>query len=486
MRLGQTSLIYFVAKIIGSALGFLATIYFARVLGEVVLGYYALALALVSWLALGGRIGLSQAITKRISEETESESYATAGVLLIGTFGLIMAVGVYLFRGHVEAYIGQPVAVLVILMLFASLFKGFINAALKGYHFVHIYAILSTTKIGLRSLIQVALVVVGYSLVGLLVGYVAGAVIVGFIGLAVLQFRPTRPRKEHFKSLFDFAKFSWLGSIRHRAFNEVDIVVLGFFVQTGLIGVYSVAWALSKFLDIFGESVSNTLFPEMSKIATAEDRKAVSGLTEDALAFAGLIAIPGFVGGTVLADRLMAIYGEGFVVGQVVLPILIGALLIYAFTRQFLNTLNAIDRPDLAFRANGAFILSNVTLNVLLIWRYGWVGAAVATAVSAAIGLVVAYYYLRPQVPFEVPLGEIGRQWIAAIGMGAVVYAARRLGETHPAAETLVAYNAAFVVVLVGIGAAVYFLLLLAISGQFRRTVDDNLPIGVPKNSGRG
>ena len=480
MRLGQTSLVYFLAKIVGSALGFFATIYFARVLGEVVLGYYALALALVSWLALGGRIGLSQAITKRISEETESESYATAGGLLIGAFGIITAAGVYIFRGQVETYVGQPVAVFVVLMLLATLFKGFINSALKGYHLVHVYAILSTTKIGFRSLIQFALVLVGYGLVGLLVGYAAGAVIVGLIGLAVLRFRPARPRKEHFRSLFDFAKFSWLGSIRHRAFNEVDIVVLGFFVQTGLIGVYSVAWSLSRFLDIFGESVSNTLFPEMSKIATAEDREAVSGLTEDALAFAGLIATPGLVGGAILADRLMAIYGEGFVVGQVVLPILIAALLIYAFTRQFLNTLNAIDRPDLAFRANGAFILSNVTLNVLLIWQFGWVGAAAATALSATIGLVVAYYYLRPQVPFEIPLGEIGRQWVAALGMGAVVFGARRLGETHPAAEPLVAYNAAFVIVLVGLGAAVYFVLLLAISAQFRTTVSDNLPIDVP------
>jgi len=161
-----------------------------------------------------------------------------------------------------------------------------------------------------------------------------------------------------------------------------------------------------------------------------------------------------------------------------VLPILIASLLIYTYNKQLLNVLNAIDRPDLAFRSNAVFIVTNVGLNVTLIWQFGWIGAAVATALSAAVGLVFAFYYAKTHVAFTVPYGEIARQWTAALGMGVVVYAARAFGEARWA--WIPDYNAVFVVGLVTLGATVYFLILLLISTKFRTTVANNLPVDVP------
>lgn len=478
MRLGQTSIIFFVSKLLGSALGFIATIYFARVLGEEILGFYALVLSIVAWLTVIGKIGISSAITKRISEGNEREAYATAGAILLGIMGAAIAIGVFLFQGYVNSYVGRPVASLTAVIILAAFSSSFAFAALKGYHLVHVYAILSTTRIVARALIQVALVIVGFQLTGLLVGYAAAAIIFTAAGIAILRIRPVWPQKRHFVDLFDFAKFSWLGGMRSKAFDQVDIIVLGFFVQTGLIGVYSVAWSLSKFLDIFSSAISTTLFPEMSEIATQNDPEAIAGLVEDALAFGGLIIVPGFIGGTVLADRIMNIYGDGFVVGEVILPLLTVALLIYTYNKQLLNVLNAIDRPDLAFRANAMVIITNVAFNVVLISQIGWVGAAIATALSAAVGLAFAFYYANKNIPFSVPFGEIARQWIAALAMGVAVYATRLFGEARW--MWIADYNAVFVVGLVSLGATVYFTLLFGISNRFRTTVSNNVPFNVP------
>ena len=477
MRIGQTSIVFFVSKVLGSIIGFLATVYFARVLGEEVLGFYALVLSIVTWSTVIGTVGFTGAITKRISEGTEQEQYATAGGITMGSIGLVVALGVLLFRDHVNAYVGSDVALFTAVIILASLSATFVYAVLQGYHLVHIYALLSTTRLGVRATMQVGLVVLGFSLSGLLVGYAVAAVVFTVVGLIILGFRPVLPQKDHFLSLFDFAKFSWLGSMRGKTFDQVDIIVLGFFVNAGLIGVYSVAWSIGKFLDIFSNAVSTTLFPEMSETAAQNDPEAVSRLMEDALAFGGLIIIPGFVGGIILADRIMQLYGDGFVVGKTVLPLLIASLLIYTYTKQHLNTLNAIDRPDLAFRANGAFIVSNVALNVVLVWQFGWLGAAVATALSAAVGLCFAYVYLRALVPFTVPAAEITRQWIAALCMGGVIYGIRRFGELNW--EWPSDYNVAFVILLVTLGAAVYFSTLLLISSTFRTTVTNNLPFNV-------
>ncbi len=478
MRLGQTSVIYLLAKVIGSIIGFFATIYFTRSLGEEIYGFYALTLALVSWLGIIKSVGFGQAIVKRMSEEQEPDAYLAAGTAVKIVLTGSVALGVLIFREQVNAYVGQQVAELVILLLVVSIFSGLVSSALKGSHRVHIYAPLSTAKQGVRSAIMVGLVYLGWELTGMLLGHAIGTALVAAVGLWIVRPKLLMPRWRHVRDLFDFAKFSWLGSFRSKTFSQADIIVLGFFVPASLTGVYAVAYTLTRFLDIFGDAIQTSLFPELSKQATGDNDDMIRTLTNDALTYAGLFLIPGVIGGTILGDRLMRIYGDGFEIGEQVLPILLMGILMYSYNKQLLNTLNGIDRPDLAFRANAVFIVANIVLNIILVYTIGWVGAAIATAISAGIGFVFGFYYTRRHVGFSIPYGEISRQWIAALLMGIVIYATRDFGEAR---WTWVDdFNAVFVVLLVGLGATVYFILLLGISSKFRNTVRNNLPVTVP------
>lgn len=476
MRLGQTSVVYFVSRIGASLIGFLATVYFTRTLGEEIYGFYAVTIALVSWLGIVKSVGFGRAIVKRMSEGDEPDEFLAAGATIQFVLTAIVGAGVLRFRDSVDAYVGQPVAELVVVLLVVSVFSELVNAALKGSHRVHIYAPLSTGKELARSLLMVGLVVLSWELTGMLVGHAVGTAVVAVIGLVIVSPTLVRPRMRHVRQLFDFAKYAWLGSLRRRSFTDADIVILGLFVSPALTGVYAVAYTLSAFLNVFGNAIKNTLFPEMSKLSSEDDWSMVGTLTTDALAFAGLFLVPGVVGALVLGDRLMAIYGPGFRRGDAVLVLLLAGVLVYTYAKQLLNTLDAIDRPDLAFRANGAFVVTNISLNLLLVWQYGWLGAAVGTVLSAVVGLVLAFWYVRQQIPLSVPYDELGRQWVAAAAMGVVVYGAREFGEE----SVLTAHNELFVVVLVGLGAVVYFLVLLAISTRFRETVARNLPFSVP------
>lgn len=75
MRVGQTSLVHFLFNIFASLLGFVATIYFARVLGAGVIGEYALILSVVLWLQLGVMMGIPNSLIKRISEGSDEGHY---------------------------------------------------------------------------------------------------------------------------------------------------------------------------------------------------------------------------------------------------------------------------------------------------------------------------------------------------------------------------------------------------------------------------
>jgi len=117
MRIGQTSLIVFVTKVVRSIAGFVATLYFARELGACVLGTYSLVLAVVAWVGIAGKVGLTAAVNKRVSEGEDEAEYFTDGALSLVAMFAVISLELYVFRGPLEAYIGRPVSLFVVLSL---------------------------------------------------------------------------------------------------------------------------------------------------------------------------------------------------------------------------------------------------------------------------------------------------------------------------------------------------------------------------------
>jgi O-antigen/teichoic acid export membrane protein len=125
--------------------------------------------------------------------------------------------------------------------------------------------------------------------------------------------------------------------------------------------------------------------------------------------------------------------------------------------------INGVDRPDIAFRINAVFIAVNVGLNVLLVWQYGWFGAAVATILSSAVILVLSYRAVNELIGSpRFPLVGISRQIAASTVMALAVIAVDR---------ALPIQNMYVTVALVGFGAAVYGCVLYAMSGRLRTKV---------------
>jgi len=482
MRLGQTSIVSFISRLGSSLLGFLATLYFAKVLGSDFLGVYFLSLALVAWLKIGSSIGIPLAVTKRVSEATDRESHVLAASLLgfVGT--LVVASAVFLFREPVNRYLGGDYYLFIILLLCAQVAYSLMGSVLKGLHLVHVEEVLGVSQTVIRVAVQVSAVYLGYQVTGLLFGefaafgavVVAGVVIlVSWVGVSI----PTSlPESSHFWSIFDFAKYSVLGSLKGRSFNMMDTVVLGLFVPSGLIGVYGICWNISAVLDIFAKSLGTSLFPEMSKLSSEDEDKEVADNLTKALAFAGLFIIPGFVGALVVGRGVLNLYGPEFKKGYVVLVILVLAILFNSYHKQLTNTLDAVNRPDLSFRVNVFFVVTNVVLNVLLVYLYGWIGAAVATAVSVFASLVLAYRLTAGLYEFTIPVSEIANQVVSAIVMGIFVYAflvgVGALGFDPQRVSPVLG--------AVTIGTGTYFACLFLVSSSFRLAVSENLPLDVP------
>jgi len=472
VRLGQTSAIHFGSQVVSSVVGFVATLYIARNLGSATLGTYSLFVAVVIWLKVATGTGLQQAVKKRISEHDGGPRDLGAGVVIQAVAFVIVALAALALSGPLTDYLRFDGARLVIVALAVTLAFSFVGATLQGDRRVHLAALLTPIDRVIRSGLQLAVVllgVLGGGVAGLAWGYVAGAAVAGVVGLAFVTMRPRWPGREQFERVLGFARYSWLSGIEGRSFSSMDTIVLGLLVASNLIGYYEVAWNLASILAVFGTSISDALYPELSQLSSEDADEAVAGLVNDALAYTGLFVIPGLVGVAAVGDRVLAIYGGEFRAASTVLVLLVVARLVYAYEAQLVSTLYAIDRPGVAFRVNVAFVVTNLGLNLLFVALYGWIGAAVATTIAAVVGLILAYRALSAAVTFDVPMAELGRQWLAAVTMGGAVVVA----------EGLVADGLGSGIVgtflLIGFGAAVYFITLLGLSERLRTTVSENL-----------
>lgn len=466
MRKGQTSVIHFISRISISIAGFATNLYVANELGSEPLGTYFLALSVVTWVALFANLGVQESVKKRLSEARSSWGYVTTGLLFQTILYVLVSVGILALGSHFESYIGAPIAELLVLVLAVRLAYDFVVTVLDGQNKVHLSSLLDPIWWVGRSILQISLVALGVGLVGLFWGYVAAGVLAVLVGIYFMGIRWQRPTRDHADELLSYARYSWLSPIKGRSFLSMDTIVLGFFVGNSLIGIYEIAWNLASLFAIFGTSISKTLFPEISNAASQNQSDEVRQMISAALSYAGLFLIPGLVGSALLGRTVLGIYGDEFPAGYGVLLVLTTARLIQAFESQLTSSLDAIDHPEETFRINAAFIVLNVVLNVVFVWQYGWMGAAVATTLTALFSTIVSYRVLSQYVEVRIPIGELSRQAAAALVMGGVVLVGRYVFGT----ELVVALPLIFT------GTAVYVGMLVYLSAQFRKTIRDNVP----------
>ena len=457
--LARSSLGTFLTRIATAVAVFGGVFYLATAAGASVLGVYSLFMALVRVVDLVTDAGLSTAAKKRISEGTERDEFFTAALLVRLVVFAVVAVLLVAFREQVVAYVGYEMALPFLLVAaLAYLCQRMLDAGLTGEKRVARAGLLELVANAGKLLAWVVLLALGYGLLGVLVGVWVGLALTVVAGALLLSLRLRRPARRHFESLFGFAKYSWMGVAQEASWLWTDTLVLGVFVTTSFVGIYELSWQITGVLFFVASAISTVLFANGSELAARGERDEVRRLLERSLGYVGIMAIPGFVGGVVFAESILAVFGEEYRVGALAVVVLILARVFHSYEVVFGRVIEALDRPDLTFRTNVVFIVLNISLNVVAIITVGWIGAAVATTVAMVVRTGLSYRYIRSILAFEVPTREIGFEILAALVMGGCLWLFAPAGVL--ALPSLVFW--------ISVGAAVYTVAVLALIERIR------------------
>jgi len=229
-------------------------------------------------------------------------------------------------------------------------------------------------------------------------------------------------RKIHFRMTLDF-NFKDLKSIMNLfgpALLGVAVASLNTLVDTNIAtwtgtgGVSTIQYALRIYqlpLSIFAISVANALLPKLSYSSSIKDEKEYNKNLKDSIELTLFFAIPSMFGLIFLNNEIVAlIYQHGsftfedtLITAKTLLYYSLG-LPFYSLHTIFIRTYHSKLNTRYPSLVAVVMLLVNATLDVLLAFRYGVVGIALATAISGIIGMFMT--------GFNIIKGLTGEDWM--------------------------------------------------------------------------
>jgi len=416
----RQSIVSLIWQIAFTFIGFLSTMYFARAVGAGVLGAYFLFLAYYGIINLMTDGGLSSAAVKRISEGEEPDAYFTAFVLLRSVFVIVIIMALFVFRSYFVDLDSEGTFTWLLAALGVSL-THVISSGIIGCGKIGIGSTAIFINGVSRILIQVVAVFFGYGVAGLTGGFVVGMLVGNIVQLRFLDLRFVRFGWRHLKSLSSFSFWSFLISGGGLIFMYFDSVMIGYYMNNADVGVYRVIFQFTALAIFTTTALRGTLWPRVSRWNQIGETGLIEESLSRAFTYSLILALPLFVGGALLGDKLLYyFYGTDFV-SYTTLMILFSVQIVNIFQYFFTTYLGAMNQIKELFKITVVAVVANIAMNATLIPVMGISGAAVATLVTMSLNAVLARRVLARTISLRVERSSLLNIFKASIAMGAVV-----------------------------------------------------------------
>ena len=258
----------------------------------------------------------------------------------------------------------------------------------------------------LRIAVFLIAIFVGYKLLGALAAYIVAklSASVGYLFIYYRRFYPSLNCKHKDRSAKrDLLSLSWplfLTGFTALFISHTDKIVLGIYMTSSDIGIYTAALTLASSVYFIHSSFRYLFLPTIAEYFAREDIPGIQKLFSSVTKWIFLLTFPVVIYLFFFSeDVIQLIYGGAFTRGYLALFILSVGYASIGITGLTGEILVATRRTRLNLLNEVIGAGSNVGLNILLIPRYGIIGAAIATSASfilmRLIGLGFVYKLFR-------------------------------------------------------------------------------------------
>lgn len=396
----------------------------ARTLGRDDIGLYTQAYAFLSILNLLAMSGLRAGLTRFVAvHRADGDLGAVRGTVRLG-LGLTVALAV-VFAAilHVAApwlartAFDDPRLLVplryVAWTLPAVTFMDTALAATQGFKTMKAFALISLVfEPAARLALTWIALEAGRGLRGAMLALLASSVAAALLAGNALRRRlgpRVAPAVYRPRELFTFSMASWLANLASTGLLWADTIILGIYRSSADVGVYTAATRLVMLATFVMAPINASFAPRIADLHRRVRTETLARTYGVATSWIVRLSLPAFVLLALFPDDLLALFGKGFAAGATVTVVLAAGKLVDAATGPCGLMLNMSGRAGISMLDNLGALALNIGLNVWLVPRHGFLGSAVAWAISLAVVNVVRVFQvwrIMAMLPFDVGVAK--------------------------------------------------------------------------------
>lgn len=402
--LKKNALLNVVKTIMGIIFPIITFPYVSRILLPEGIGQVNFVNSIVSYFSLLAGLGISNYAVREASKLRENKNDFSLLVKELAIINIISTIISY-FLFFVVIFLIPKFSSYRCLLLVSSLSIAFttlgfswVYSALEEYEFITknsiIFQFLSVTCMFLfvkskeNSLIYLAITVLSS----------VGSNICNIINLGkYITFKTIGKLKikVHLKPIFILFGMSVVSSI----YTMLDTTMLGFMTNDVQVGYYSAATKINKLVLTLVTSACAVLFPRLSIYAEKEDKTEFFKLLNKSFAITLGIAIPATIGLNLLSEPITLIFsGKEYIPSIPVMKMMNPIIVIISISNFIgIQCLLPLRKEKITLFSVIIGAIVNFSLNLILIKKYGALGAAIATLIAETsvtlFQIIVAHKY---------------------------------------------------------------------------------------------
>ncbi|HEY4403778.1 MAG TPA: lipopolysaccharide biosynthesis protein [Xanthobacteraceae bacterium] len=275
-----------------------------------------------------------------------------------------------------------------------------------------------------------AAIKLGGGSLGLLVAVAASFLIGGLFKTGIGTGAPMQwIERDHIAQFVRYGLPLSIGGLSFALYSAGDRLVVAYLLGPEAAGLYGVSADLARqFIVILAASCASAAFPVVFRTLASEGpASARARLNENAELLLAVIA-PVAVWLAVSADVFASVMlGPQFRAGvPLLLPLLVTARLFGAFNQFYLQlSFQIAERPLLQVLEDTLILVVGVVFMAVLAYEFGLVGAAIATVLTEATGLLIGWVLSRRAFAMPFPAARLVRVLAATVALAAAASGAK-------------------------------------------------------------
>ncbi|SCG85775.1 flippase [Methanobacterium congolense] len=398
--LAKNTTILFLGNMISYLLGFFTTIYTARYLGVQGFGILSLALSITGIFGVFTDLGLGTLTTREVSRNKSKANKYIGNTAVMKVFLAFLTFGLISLTVYILGYpqTVKNVVYIITLSVIFSAFTGIFNSIFQAFEKMEYMSLNIILNAVLMFTGVLTVIYYGLGIIALSAVYFISSGIILILTFLIYSWKFFLPKihldLNFWKPTLKEASFFGISSILIVIYFYIDSVMLSVMVGNSAVGIYNAAYKLIFVLLFIPNVFVTSIFPVMSQ--HFESSKNLLKLEyEKSVKYLFAIAMFIFVYGFVFADKIIVIiYGTSYTAAITALQTLIFVVPLIFITSLFGNILGAINRQRIITIVAVINVLLNVTLNLILIQKFSYIGASAATVATECLGFILMFVYI--------------------------------------------------------------------------------------------